>query len=82
MEGPLEPSIISGATRQEALKFGAQEVRVVGCTDNIWVRLRAPETVRDLLFHRAPEDSLITPLDSTQFKSRVTLAQSRPKRTK
>ena len=80
-EGPLEPSIISGATRQEALKCGAQEVRVVGCTDNIWVRLRAAEAVRDLLFQRAPQNSLVTPLDSMQFRSLVTPAQSRLKRT-
>ncbi len=65
IEGPMEPSVISGATRQEALKFGAQEVRVVGCTDNIWVRLRAPETVRDLLFRRGAAGSLFTPVDST-----------------
>jgi hypothetical protein len=61
IEGPMEPSVISCATLQEALKFGAQEVRVVGCADNIWVRLRAPEIVRDLLFHRparnAPQKS-------------------------
>jgi hypothetical protein len=60
IEGPMEPSIISCATLQEALKFGAQEVRVVGCADNIWVRLRAPDIVRDLLFHRAGEDPLVT----------------------
>lgn len=65
IEGPMKPSIISGATRQEAVKFGAQEVRVVGCADNIWVRLRALETVRDLLFRRGAEDSLFTPVDSS-----------------
>lgn len=53
IEGPMEPSIISCETLQQALKFGPQEVRVVGCADNIWVRLRAPDRVRDLLFHRA-----------------------------
>jgi hypothetical protein len=55
--GPLQPAIISGATLQEVLKFGAREVRVVGCADNVWVRLNAPETVRDLLFHRAAENA-------------------------
>lgn len=65
IEGPMEPSIISGATLQEALKFGAQEVRVVRCADNIWVRLRAPDIVRDLLFHRAADDSLLTQVHST-----------------
>jgi hypothetical protein len=55
IEGPMEPSIISCATLQEALKFGAREVRVVGCADNIWIRLRALDIVRDLLFHRAAE---------------------------
>jgi hypothetical protein len=34
----MEPSNISSATLQEVLKFGAQEVRMVGCADNIWVR--------------------------------------------
>jgi hypothetical protein len=53
IEGPMEPSIISCATLEQALKFGAQEVRVVGCANNIWVRLRALDIVRDLLFHRA-----------------------------
>jgi hypothetical protein len=52
IEGPLEPSIISCATLEQALKFGAQEVRVVGFANNIWVRLRASDMVRDLLFHR------------------------------
>jgi hypothetical protein len=56
LEGPIEPSIISTATLQEAIKLGAQEVRVVGCANNIWVRLRAPKGARDLLFHRAAED--------------------------
>jgi hypothetical protein len=53
VEGPMEPSIISCATLEQALKLGAQEVRVVGCANNIWVKLRAPDRVRDLLFHRA-----------------------------
>jgi hypothetical protein len=52
--GPMEPSIISCATLQQALKFRAQEVRVVGYANTIWVRLRASDIVRDLLFHRAP----------------------------
>jgi hypothetical protein len=50
-----EPSIISHATLEQALKFGTQEVRVVGCANNIWIRLRAPEGARDLLFHRAAD---------------------------
>jgi len=54
--GAFQPELISGATLQEVLKFGAREVRVVGCADNIWVRLSAPETVRDLLFHRIAEN--------------------------
>jgi hypothetical protein len=49
--GPMEPSIISRATLQQVLKFAAQEVRVVGCANNIWVRLQAPRQARDLLFH-------------------------------
>ena len=53
--GPMDPAIISGATREQALKFGAQEVRVAGLTNIIWVRLRAPDTARDLLFHPAAE---------------------------
>jgi len=57
--GPLQPSIISGATLQEVLKFGAREVRVAGCVDNIWVRLKALDHVRDLLFHRAAENALV-----------------------
>jgi hypothetical protein len=51
--GPMKPSIISRATLEEVLKFGTQEVRVVGCADNIWVRLHAPHRARDLLFHPA-----------------------------
>jgi hypothetical protein len=54
--GAFQPELISGATLQEVLKFGVREVRVVGCADNIWVRLSAPETVRDLLFHRIAEN--------------------------
>ena len=54
--GSFQPELISGATLQEVLKFGAREVRVAGCADNIWVRLSAPETVRDLLFHRIAEN--------------------------
>jgi hypothetical protein len=59
--GSLRPSIISNATLQEVVRLGAREVRVVGCADNIWVRLRALDIVRDLLFHRAGEDALVTP---------------------
>jgi len=51
--GPMEPSIISRATLQQVLKFAGQEVRVVGCADNIWVRLHAQGRARDLLFHPA-----------------------------
>ena len=57
--GPLHPSIISSATVQEVSNLGAREVRVVGCADNIWVRLSALDIVRDLLFHRAAANSLI-----------------------
>jgi hypothetical protein len=57
--GPMEPSIISSTTLQQALKFGPQEVRVVGCADNIWVRLHAPPRVRDLLFHRAADQNTL-----------------------
>jgi len=45
---------------QEVLKLGAREVRVVGCADNIWVRLRTLDIVRDLLFHRVAKDALVT----------------------
>jgi len=55
----LRPSIISSATIQEVQRFGAQEVRVVGCANNIWVRLRAPVIVRDLLFHHANQDLIL-----------------------
>jgi hypothetical protein len=58
--GPMEPSVISRATLQEVLKFGTQEVRVVGCANNIWVRLHAPNQARDLLFHPAAADSVPT----------------------
>jgi hypothetical protein len=61
----MKPSVISCATLQEALKFGAQEVRVVGCADNIWIRLRALDIVRDLLFHRAADNSLLTQVRSS-----------------
>jgi hypothetical protein len=59
IEGPMEPSIISCATLQQALRFGAREVRVVGCANNIWVRLRASDIVRDLLFHGAPDQEAL-----------------------
>jgi hypothetical protein len=62
--GPMEPSIISRATLQEVLRFGTQEVRVVGCADNIWVRLYAPDRARDLLFHRAAVNSVPTQMPS------------------
>jgi hypothetical protein len=58
--GPLQPSTIAGATLQEVLKLGAREVRVVACADNIWVRLSAPDMVRDLLFQQLTEESLVT----------------------
>jgi hypothetical protein len=58
--GPIEPSIISGATVQHAMMFGAQEVRVVGCADEIWVRLHVPDGARDLLFRPAPNSSILT----------------------
>ncbi len=57
--GPLESSLISGATRQEVIKFGAQEVRVAGCADNVWIRLSAADLVRDLLFQSRAERPLI-----------------------
>jgi hypothetical protein len=66
IEGSIEPSVISNATMQQASEFGAQEIRVVGCANNIWVRLRARDGLRDLLFRcvannsiRAPEHSKI-----------------------
>jgi len=61
ISGPLEPSTISGATLEEVIKFGAREVRVAGCADNIWIRLSAVDLVRDLLFQSRPEK----PLEST-----------------
>jgi hypothetical protein len=51
--GPMEPSIISRATLEQVSEFGTQEVRVVGCANNIWVRLHAPHQARDLLFRPA-----------------------------
>lgn len=56
--GPLVPSRISCATLQEVSRFGAREVRVVGCADNIWVRLSALDVVRDLLFQNPTLGSL------------------------
>jgi len=56
--GPLEPALISGATLQEVIKFGAREVRVAGCADNVWIRLSAADLVRDLLFQRRVEHPL------------------------
>jgi hypothetical protein len=58
ISGPLEPSIISGATLREVIKFGAREVRVAGCADNIWIRLNAVDLVRDLLFQSPAEHPL------------------------
>lgn len=62
--GPMEPWIISRATLQQVLKFGTQEVRVVGCANNIWVRLCAPDQARDLLFYRAADNSVPTQMQS------------------
>jgi len=59
ISGPLEPSVISGATLQEVIKFGAREVRVAGCADNVWVRLSAVDLVRDLLFQSHAEQPLV-----------------------
>jgi len=58
--GPLEPSVISGATLQEVIKYGAREVRVAGCTDNVWIRLSALGVVRDLLFQSRTENPLVS----------------------
>ena len=55
VEGPVESSIISTNTVQEALKLGARAVKVVGCANNIWVRLRTQAGPHDLLF-RLPAD--------------------------
>ena len=55
----LLASIIASATMQEVQRFGAREVRVVGCANNIWVRLRATAVVRDLLFHHATQDLIV-----------------------
>ena len=59
ISGPLEPSLISRATLAEVIKFGAREVRVAGCADNIWIRLSALNLVRDLLFQSRPEQPLV-----------------------
>jgi hypothetical protein len=59
ISGPLEPSLISSATQQEVIKFGAREVRVAGCADNIWIRLSAADLVRDLLFQTSTERPLV-----------------------
>ena len=66
--GAMEPSVISRATLQQMLKFEAQEVRVVGCANNIWVRLLAPQGARDLVFYRAADNSVLT---QTQSNIRV-----------
>ena len=61
IEGPIDPSIISGTTLQQALNLGAQQIRVVGCANNIWVRLRAADGAHDLLFRPAPNDPIAAP---------------------
>jgi hypothetical protein len=57
IEGPIEAPLISRATLQQASECGAEEVRVAGCANNIWVRLRDPAGARDLLFRPASHDS-------------------------
>jgi hypothetical protein len=69
IEGPIEPSIISGTTVQQASMLGAQEIRVVGCTNNIWVRLHSPSGARDLLFRPATNPSTLT-LEHAQLPTR------------
>ena len=59
ISGPLEPSRISGATLQEVIKYGAREVRVAGCADNVWIRLSAIDQVRDLLFQSRAEHPIV-----------------------
>jgi hypothetical protein len=57
IEAPVEPSVISQTTVEQALRFRAEEVRVVGCSGNIWVRFRSPEGPHDLLFRCTRDDS-------------------------
>jgi hypothetical protein len=64
IEGPIDASTISRATLRQALEFGAREVRVAGCANNIWVRLRGQDAARDLLFRRAADHSIRTREDS------------------
>jgi hypothetical protein len=59
ISGPLEPSIISGATLQQVVKYGAREVRVAGCADNVWIRLSDVDLVRDLLFQSRATHPLV-----------------------
>jgi len=49
-EEPVEPSSVSRVALRYVLKFGAREVRIVGCGQNIWARLYTPDGARDLLF--------------------------------
>jgi hypothetical protein len=65
IEGPIEPALISRITLQQALNLRAQEIRVVSCSNNIWVRLLAPNGTHDLLFRPAPECSIPAPAPST-----------------
>jgi hypothetical protein len=64
IEGPAQPAAISKTTVEYALRFQAEEVRVVACADNIWVRLRTADGPRDLLFRCASPNPLRADGDS------------------
>jgi hypothetical protein len=50
-EGPIAPTTIARSVVDELRHLEAMEVRAVACSNNVWVRLRARDKSRDLLFH-------------------------------
>ena len=63
-----DPADMARITCGYVLKFGAEDVRIVGCGPNIWVRLLAGKDCADLLF-RLPAAALREPGENAKANS-------------
>ena len=64
IEGPIDASTISRETMRLAMDFATREIRVAGCANNIWIRLRGKDSARDLLFRWSGDESTRSLKDS------------------
>jgi hypothetical protein len=70
-----QPAAMAHITCSYALKLGAEEVRIVGCGDYIWVRLECARDFATLLFRRPTGDAvpnLLPHAENDSFTCRVT----------